>query len=229
VWSHDGQWVAYTAERAGSTQIYRIQANGAGQEQQLTDGPNPKAPRDWSQDGRFLIYSETHPQSGSDLWILPLDTANGRPGKPIPFLTTPANETFARFSPDGRWIAYTSTTTGRAEAFVRAFPGGPPGEWPVSNDGAGELAWRADGNELFYRSFSLGGAGGSVTATAIRFFPGRLEVGASQVLFSNNFGGVLMPANDGQRFLVFGRVGETATERSANPLTLVLNWQAALK
>ena len=98
VWSHDGQWVAYAAERGGSTQIYRIQANGAGQEQQLTDGANTKVPRDWSRDGRFLIYSEIHPQNQSDPWILPLDAASGRPGKPIEFLTTPANDVRALFS-----------------------------------------------------------------------------------------------------------------------------------
>ena len=151
VWSHDGQRVAYAAERDGSTQIYRIKVTVRGRSSSLTDGANPKVPRDWSRDGRYLIYSEVHPQNQSDLWILPLDSVSGRPGKPIEFLTTPASETSARFSPDGKWIAYTSNTAGRSEAFVRAFPGGPPGEWPVSSGGALDLVWRPNGSELFYR------------------------------------------------------------------------------
>jgi Tol biopolymer transport system component len=120
--------VAFTAERDGSIQIYRINANGGGQEQRLTDGPNDKLTLDWSRDGRYLTYAERHQRNQGDLWILPLDSPNGLPVKPIPFLTTPANEVTARFSPNGKWIAYTSDTNGRTEAFIRAFPGGPPGE-----------------------------------------------------------------------------------------------------
>jgi Tol biopolymer transport system component len=125
VWSPDGRYRAYAAERDGLRQIYRTDANGAGQELRLTDGPHPKLPWDWSQDGRYLVYAEQHPQTGSDLWILPLDGAGGAPGKPIPFLTTPNNESQGYFSPDGKWIAYTSNTTGSPLAYIRAFPGGP--------------------------------------------------------------------------------------------------------
>ena len=51
-WSHDGRQIAFAAERDGSTQVYRLDANGGGQEERLTDGPNPKLVVDWSQDGR---------------------------------------------------------------------------------------------------------------------------------------------------------------------------------
>jgi Tol biopolymer transport system component len=226
VWSSDGRQLAFAADRDGSIQIYRINANGAGQDERLTEGRNFKLPLDWSQDGRYLIYAEIHPQNRRDLWILPLDS-NGSPGKPVPFLTTPADEPIARFSPDGKWIAYLSDTTGRPEGFIRAFPGGPPGEWPVSSGGASSIEWRGDGAELFYRQLSPG-FGPAMMAQTIRFLPDRLEIGAAKTLFRNSF--YFDTANvskDGQRFLQFARAGETAD--AGNPLTVVSNWQAWLK
>jgi eukaryotic-like serine/threonine-protein kinase len=226
VWSSDGRQLAFAADRDGSIQIYRMNANGAGQDERLTDGRNFKLPLDWSQDGQYLIYAELSPQSQRDLLILPMGP-NGLPGKPIPFLTTPADEVTARFSPDGKWIAYISNITGRPEAFIRAFPGGPPGEWPVSSGGASSVEWRGDGAELFYRQLSPG-YGPAMMAQTIRFLPDRVAIGAAKTLFRNSF--YFDTANvskDGQRFLQFARAGETADAR--NPLTVVSNWQAGLK
>jgi dipeptidyl aminopeptidase/acylaminoacyl peptidase len=129
VWSPDGRYVVYGAERNGTLQICRASANGAGQEQQLTDGPNAKIPWDWSEDGRYLIYSETTPQHRRDLWILPLDS-NGAGRKPIPFLTTANDEMEAHFSPDGKWIAFASNATnvvGGVKAYISDFLVGPTG------------------------------------------------------------------------------------------------------
>jgi hypothetical protein len=227
VWSRDGRYIAYAAERDGSRQIYRIDANGGGQEQRLTDGPNPKLPWDWSEDGRYLLYTEQHPQNSRDLWILPLDSAGGAPGKPIPFLTTPDNESEASFSPDGRWIVFASSATGSSGAYVRAFPGGPPNQWPLSSGGAANLAWNANGKEVYYRGPSPG-AGGGIFAAAIRFLTDRPEIGAAQEVLRNSLGGPPGGvSSDGQRFLLFARSGGEG-ESNQNPLTVVINWQAAL-
>jgi eukaryotic-like serine/threonine-protein kinase len=226
-WSHDGRQVVYGAERDGTTQIYRLDANGGGQEERLTDGPNPKLMVDWSQDGRYLMYSELR-NGQRDLFILPFDAPNGRPGKPIPFLTTAANESQGKFSPDGKWIAYLSDKTGVNEAYIRTFPGGPAGEWPVSSGGAAALAWTANG-ELFYRLPNPGGRV-NVTSTPIRLLADRPEIGAPQPVLTNAaVTDTSVMSSDGRRFLVFTRPGVETTGSEGIPLTVVLNWQAGLK
>jgi serine/threonine protein kinase len=225
VWSHDSQYLAYASDRDGSRQIYRTDANGSGLEQRLTDGPNPKLPADWSQDGRYLLYAEQHPQTGSDLWILPLADGGETPGKPIPFVTTSENETAARFSPDGKWITFVSSTARGARAYIRAFPGGPPGQWALSNDNAANPTWHANGRELYYRAPRAAGGGG-VFAAPIQFLPDHPVIGVPQELFRTVFGGGTVTA-DGQRFLMFTRPGDDR-EGDRNPLTVIVNWPAAL-
>jgi Tol biopolymer transport system component len=227
VWSPDGRNVAYAADRDRSNQIYRTDANGAGQEQRLTDGPNAKIPGDWSKDGRHLIYTESHPENQRDLWVLPLERADGAPGKPFPFLTTTDGEFDARFSPDGKWIAFISNTTGGFRVYIRAFPGGPPGQWPVSSGNATDLAWTKNGKELLYHSPNPGG-GGLIFAAPVQFLPDRPEIGAAQELFRPSLPGTSGTASsDGQRFLLFTRPGDDG--EGMNPLTVVINWHAALE
>ena len=77
--------------------------------QRLTESPNLQVPASWHPSGKFLAFTETRPQTGSDLMILPMDgdEASGwKPGKPTVFLSTPFYEAEPMFSPDGRWIAY---------------------------------------------------------------------------------------------------------------------------
>jgi serine/threonine-protein kinase len=84
--------------------------------------------------------------------ILPIegDDASGwKPGKPSVFLSTPANEQEPMFSPDGRWIAYTSSESGRIEVFVRPFPG-PGGKWQISTAGGLHATWSRTRRELLY-------------------------------------------------------------------------------
>jgi hypothetical protein len=82
--------------------------------------------------------------TGSDLLLYSLET-----GTLEAHLKTEFDEQTAVFSPDGRWLAYSSDESGQYEIYVADFPG-PGGKWQVSR-GGGELpVWRADGRELFY-------------------------------------------------------------------------------
>ena len=113
---------------------------------------NPKLPNDWSPDGRFLIFNELHPTRRADLYVLSTEQRQA-----IPLIVTDADEWPAIFSPDGKWIAYSSDETGTREVYVRDFASGSvPAvgsvKMRVSTNGGDKPRWRRDGTELYYIS-----------------------------------------------------------------------------
>ena len=221
-WSPDGRQIVFSSTRSGTYNIYRKEANGAGQEERLTQSDKPQFVSDWSPDGRFVLYTETSPQTGSDLWVLPMSGDR----KPVLYLRTPFNESMGRFSPgvEGRqrWIAYTSDESGRQEVYVRAFPDSGA-KWLVSGQGGGtQPRWRGDGKELFYWS----PAEGKLMAVAVREKAGTLEWDTPRPLFPVATLGTVFydVASDGQRFLVL----QPPEDAKSAPLTVVINWQAEL-
>jgi hypothetical protein len=102
--------------------------------------------------GKFLAYSETNYQGDGDILILPIegDEASGfKPGTPTVFLRTPFNEGSPMFSPDGSWIAYISSESGRNEIYVRPFPG-PGGKWQISAEAGDDPTWSRVRTELLF-------------------------------------------------------------------------------
>ena len=138
VWSPDGTRIVFSSNRTGVYELYQKLTSGAGAEDLLLASPHTKMPADWSTDDRFLLYQSNDPQTGRDLWVLPMEgdrpstgssSSSGRPealeGRtPWAFLKTPFNEHAGKFSPDGRWVAYMSDESGSSEIYVRPF-GGP--------------------------------------------------------------------------------------------------------
>ena len=100
----------------------------------------------WSPDGKSLVYIEVDPVSARDIWVLPLDGEE----KPRPLLRTAFDETGARVSANGRWLAYSSNESGRNEIYVASFPD-VAGKWQISTDGGTEAVWNPNGRELFCR------------------------------------------------------------------------------
>jgi Tol biopolymer transport system component len=231
IWSPDGSQIIYANGGAQSPDLFRRSANGATKEEVLFHSDSNKTPLDWSSDGRWLLYTERGKDTGSDLWALP--NASGPAGeerKPIPYLVTPFNEEQAKFSPDGKWVAYSSNESGTVEVYVRPFPASSGGKWLVSNGGGNEARWRSDGKELFYMA-----PGGSLMAAEVHATGSALEVGSPKELFRTQILGGLgagatnawryAVSKDGQRFLV-----NTAMEQTApTPITVVTNWTAELK
>ena len=140
VWLPDGLGVIFTAAKEGRIDLYRKSTDGTGTESEVLSDERPKSSLGVSRDGRILLF-----ETGDDIWSMPLDGA----AKAAPFVATAFEERYAQFSPDGRWVAYTSNESGRMEIYVRAFPGGD-GLVQVSPNGGDLPRWSADGKELFF-------------------------------------------------------------------------------
>jgi Tol biopolymer transport system component len=181
-------------------------------------------PTDWSPDGRFVLYTLAggFPVT-SDIWALPLSGDR----TPFPVAESRFSEGLGVFSPDGRWIAFTTDETGQTEVYVQPFLR-EGGKYRISPNGGRTPRWRADGKELFYVE-----ADGTMMAVAIDG-RGQLEAGVPQTLFDAAVGGVggtnmdqsYVVTKDGQRFLVNRR---SLSSTSAAPLTVVVNWPATLQ
>src|SRR5439155_11232625 len=163
----------------------------------------------------FVIYQTQAPNA--DMWILPLTGDR----KPFPFAATRFNEASGQFSPDGRWIAYSSNETGRTEVYVAPFQR-PGRALPVSTGGGGSPRWRGDGKEIFYL------AGDTMMAVAVRGGDAAIEIGESTPLFQARISNSALPfavTADGQRFLTDRPIEDMTT----TPINLVVNWPEALK
>ncbi len=157
VWTPDGRRIVFSSDRAkpGIRNLYWANADGTGEVTRLTDSPEGQVARSWYPSGRHLAFTAYRADTTSDLMVLPMegDPVRGlSPGKPSAFLSTPANEVQPMFSPDGRWIAYTSNEAGsRNDIYVRPFPG-PGGKWRISTGGGVFPHWSATAHELLFVS-----------------------------------------------------------------------------
>jgi Tol biopolymer transport system component len=224
VWSPNGDRIIFRSAREGRSNLYQKAASGAGAEEVFYKSNEITIPEDWSRDGRFLLYSTG--LGGVHLWYLPLEGER----KPVPYLKTEFNESQGRFSPDSRFIAYTSNASGRQEIYVQPFPTAAGGKWPVSNGGGVEPRWRGDGKELFYISTDS-----KMMAVAVSTSP-TFTATPPKVLFHvpiSGGGNIHISLRydvtaDGQKFLV-NTVPAQREGKNVTPITVMLNWQAALK
>jgi Tol biopolymer transport system component len=208
VWSRDGRYLTFV--KPSDSMIYRKLADGSGGEQQL-GGPVGFISSQ-AEDGRLLGSSVGR------TWL-------GLAGKPLPTGQKPDTyEQSARFSPDGKWIAYSSDQSRRRmEVYVRsAAPGGPM--YQISTEGGAQPRWRADGKELFYI-----GEERKLMAVPVKSAD-SFEFGTPVALFQppvpdapNSSGYEVSP--DGQRFLL--RTVPAGFKPSG--ITVVSHWQATVK
>jgi Tol biopolymer transport system component len=219
LWSPDGGRIAFEAIEPNSVRISAKPSTGGDEEAVLLESGQTMIPCDWSRDGRFVIYYAPDPKAGTDLWVLPLDGS----GTPFTFLKTEANELWAQFSPDGRWVAYQSNESGRFEIYVRAFRA-PGGQALVSTGGGVYPRWSHDGKELYYIAPDARLMAVSIGATT------TVQAGMPTALFqTRKVGGGLNVINRGHNYDVApdGRfLVNVEADTTPPPLTLLMNWSA---
>ena len=147
VWTPDNRRLAFSSTRVGGQFNLFIQAvDGTGSVTRLTESPNQQNPTSMTPDGMHVLFNEVVPDQGRNLRMLTLI--------PTPhvesLLATRFEERGAVVSPDGRWLAYESNTSGRFEIYVRPFPAVDEGQWQLSTAGGVQPLWSRDGRELFY-------------------------------------------------------------------------------
>jgi hypothetical protein len=208
-----------------------MNSNGAGGKELLLAAEPPNTgiwPTSWSPDGRFILYVHTPTNSLSiqDVWVLPL--AGDR--KARLFVQNAFN---GQFSPDGRWVAYTSRESGKAQIYVVPFDAtkvlnaGPGaaiilgGKCQISTTFGVTARWRGDGKEIFY----LGPDNKQMMAAEVDGKGNNFEARKEQVLFRTGAKviGEYDVTPDGKRFVV-----PTQKVNPNAPLTLVVNWTALL-
>src|SRR5438132_916430 len=214
VWSPDGSRIVFGSNRAGAWSLYQKSSSGAGSEEAILKLGERKWPSDWSLDGRFILYTQTSPDTQGDVWVLPLFGDR----QPIPFLQTKFSERNGVFSPDGKWIAYQSDDSGSYQVWVQSFPAGS--KWQVSSDGGTWPRFRRDGKELFYLA-----ANGRLMSVEVKANTSGLEFSATKPLFESHTTDRYAVTADGQRFLFSTPIEESTSA----PITVILNWTAEAK
>ena len=195
-WSPDGSRIIFTSNRSGVYDLYQKASSGAGDETLFYQSKEGKGPNSWSPDGRFLIYYSL----GQPI-RLKLLSIDGAPDRQPTLLVDPKfTSVTGRFSPDGRWIAYSSNESGTNEVSVRPFDvaTGTAGNPVIVTSGGGRTPlWRGDGKELFYMT-----ADG--TATAVEVKAGvSFHAGDPKALFKTPSGLLFWDVSpDGKRFLI---------------------------
>jgi serine/threonine-protein kinase len=224
VWSPDGKHLVFASEgRGGPRNLYWARSDGTGETVRLTNNPENQAPQSFSPDGRRLVFVQSTTSNHNDLWTLPLkntDSDHPEVAAAEPFLQTPFDETDAALSPDGRWVAYTSNESGKADVYVRPFPE-PGGKWPVSAGGGTAPVWSKTERKLFYGTED-GIMVVTYTATGQTFTAGK-----PQLWFKKPDLGFFELAPDGKRFAVVQ--SETPAQPGVTQLTVVLNYFSELR
>ena len=228
VWSPDGTRIVFASDLGDGSIVYQKLASGAKDAEVLLKSDEILTPTSWSRDGRFLLYTVSHPQTRRDVWVIPMEGER----KPFPFMQTPLSERDAQFSPDGRWVAYVSEEPGRNDVYVRPFSplsvAGQlvaDGKWLISTDGGESPRWLADGKLTYVRARREANQG---SVMVVEVFSGpTFQSGPPRALINTNVRAVFGDSTaDGKRLL-----GGIPTEESTAPppFNVVLNWQAGLK
>ncbi|MGD8328276.1 MAG: protein kinase [Acidobacteriota bacterium] len=216
VWTPDGTHVVFYSGTRNGGDLYLAAADGSdgGDPTLISEAEYGRVPRSFSPDGRYLVFSETHPERRDDVWLLDMETGEERT-----LLATPYDESWGMVSPDGKWLAYTSDETGTSEVYLQPFPG-PGAKTAASSGGAGIPMWAPDGRTLYFLS-DLG-------LTAVSISGDGPTVGEPRSIDADCcVQGFYWPAPDGHGFL---RVRWSDEDQpTPSHINIVLDWFEELR
>jgi serine/threonine-protein kinase len=238
VWMPDSRRIIFMSDRSGVLNLYSQAADGTGSVDRLTTSANPQWPSSITPDGTWLAGFDHLPRRDSDVVFFPLTGPVRRSGSgPVrglgPSPTEPSadsrfNGWFGDFSPNGRYVAYQSSESGRLEVYVRPFPQVNRGRWQVSNGGGTRATWARSGRELFYLDGS-----NTLTTVPVQISGSTFNAGKPVKVFDNKY---VEPnparhydvSPDGQRFLM---IKDSADDPNAMPASMVVveHWFEELK
>jgi dipeptidyl aminopeptidase/acylaminoacyl peptidase len=224
-WSPDGRYVLFASVGNG---IFQARADGASLPLALTHSQTFQSPASFTPDGRRLAYVETL-GGVAQLWTVSL-TEEGdhlKAGAAERFLTSSASDGYPSFSPDGRWLAYTSTEAGATEVFVRAYPqpaSGSGDRWQISTNGGTAPVWSRSGHDLFYQAGDQI-MSASYAVTGDTFVPGKPGVWSSARVAPgrpNTHAWDLAP--DGKRVALLTPVDSSDSSKQEHVVVLLQNF-----
>ena len=219
VWMPDSRRVLYRTRTPSFSFRTRLADGSGGEEIVLGEdvGDGNATPFSISPDGKSLLFGQHTPTGGVGLYVLALDGSR----KVEPFLESTAAVTSAQFSPDGRWIAYMSSESGRDEVYVQPYPG-PGGKWMISTGGGWYPKWARNGREIIFRNDD------KLMSVAVETQP-TFKAGTQRLLFED---GSYVGRNDydvapdGEHLMM---IKEKEAPLNSKQLNVVLHWSDELK
>jgi serine/threonine-protein kinase len=214
IWTPDGKRIVFGVTRGGSEGVAWKAADGSDAEQMIVrqSGEFVAQPEAWHADDDTVVFARSGGRGGFDVAMATL----GDP-EPKPLLDGPAWDGGVSFSPDGRWMAYTTDESGQFEVYVQPYPLGS-GKWQLTVEGGKGPIWSRDGREIFYTD------GNKMMVIPVETEP-TFSPGAPRQLFEYEFQRVYGPwptydvAPDGQRFLMLRRAHDDPPPRQINLVT----------
>ena len=218
-WSSDGSRIFFSSGFRLDRHLYEIPVSYSGGEKPVLNMSHQDVALDCSPDGKTILVGTNNPAfTAGDLWLVP---AHGSADKPVPFQKTKFNEGLGRISHDGKWVAFVSDESGENEVYIKPLSAPASDPWKVSNGGGDFPVWGPTSNELVY----VNSKGWAVSAT-LRFAGNSGEVVSVKPLFGPQpFAQSYDISPDGKTFVIT----RSLEMQKFPPLTLVMNWDEALK
>jgi serine/threonine-protein kinase len=229
VWMPDGKHIIFSQQGGGESAIWWIRADGSGQPQKLFAAPEGMRVSSITPDGRRVALVRQDATTGWDIWTLSLEPADpDRPkaGDPELFLREPGDQDYPAFSPDGQWIAYSSSSENDVtETFVRPYPAGPSDrKWQVSTNRGRFPVWSRDGKLLLFLAKDSRVMAVSCAVKGSIFASGTPRVWSPAPVSNTGVHWTFDLAADGKHIVASPRTIRSAEDQGSVHVTVLLNF-----